>query len=202
VLSFGHNDDASGGVTGVWRHAEARARGLRWVQVEPHLSVTGATASQWVPIRPKTDAAVLFAMLHVLLHEMSWQDVCDRPFLERLTNAPYLVGPHGYYLRDPTSLKPLVWDTQHGRAVPFDFPGITAYTLEGSHAVIRSVEVGPDAQHWTHCAALAALALLVSQGFLLLRARGIPAWNQWRVPVLFVVSGFLMGAAGGSKTVW
>jgi formate-dependent nitrite reductase membrane component NrfD len=45
------------------------------------------------------------------------------------------------------------------------------------------------------CAALAALALLVSQGLLLRWARGIPAWNQWRLPVLFVVSGFLTGAA-------
>jgi phenylacetyl-CoA:acceptor oxidoreductase len=152
VLSFGHNGDASGGVTGVWRHAEARARGLRWVQVEPHLSVTGATASQWVPIRPKTDAAVLFAMLHVILHEMPWQDVCDLPFLARLTNAPYLVGPHGYYLRDPASLKPLVWDAPQGRAVPFDSPLVTTYTLEGSYAVIRSVEVGPERQRWAHCA--------------------------------------------------
>jgi phenylacetyl-CoA:acceptor oxidoreductase len=51
------------------------------------------------------------------------------------------------------SLKPLVWDAQHGRAVPFDSPGGPAPTLEGSYAVIRSVEVGPDAQHWAHCAA-------------------------------------------------
>src|SRR3989337_2902037 len=77
VLSFGYNGDASGGVPGVWRHAEARIRGLRWVQLEPHLSVTGAGATEWVPIRPKTDAAVLFALLHVILREHDWRTAGD-----------------------------------------------------------------------------------------------------------------------------
>ncbi|HYB53734.1 MAG TPA: molybdopterin-dependent oxidoreductase, partial [Thermoanaerobaculia bacterium] len=67
VLSFGYNGDASGGVTGVFRHAEARARGMHWVQLEPHMSITAAGAQEWVPVRPKTDAAVLFALLHAVL---------------------------------------------------------------------------------------------------------------------------------------
>ncbi len=58
-------------MVGVWRHAEARARGMKRVQVEPHLSVTGACSAEWVPIKPKTDAAFLFALIHVLLHEHS-----------------------------------------------------------------------------------------------------------------------------------
>ncbi|GIX47144.1 MAG: formate dehydrogenase [Candidatus Tectimicrobiota bacterium] len=160
VISFGHNGDASGGVAGVWRHAEARARGLRWVQVEPHQSVTAATASEWVPIRPKTDAAVLFAMLHVVLHELPWQEVCDVPFLRHFTNAPYLVGPHGYYLRHGSSRRPLVWDPRQGQAVPFDTPGIEP-ALEGEFRV-RGVEEGPDGHCWAHHAARCrpALALL------------------------------------------
>ena len=67
VLSFGYNGDASGGVTGVFRHAEARARGLHWVQLEPHMSITAAGAQEWVPVKPKTDAAVLFALMHTIL---------------------------------------------------------------------------------------------------------------------------------------
>jgi sec-independent protein translocase protein TatC len=35
---------------------------MRRVQIEPQLSVTGATADEWIPIRPKTDAAFLLAM--------------------------------------------------------------------------------------------------------------------------------------------
>jgi phenylacetyl-CoA:acceptor oxidoreductase len=149
VLSFGNNGDASGGVLGVWRHAEARARGLTWVQVEPHLSVTGAKATHWVPIRPKTDAAVLFALLHVILHEEDWQQVCDVEFLQRFTNAPYLVGPNGYYLRDPQSLKPLVWDAVAARAVPFDTPAVQEYGLVGPYRV-SGVETGPDETKWVH----------------------------------------------------
>src|SRR3972149_4466323 len=143
VLSFGNNGDASGGVAGVWRDAAARARGLRWIQVEPHLSVTGAQAAQWIPIKPKTDAAVLFALIHVLLHEEEWRKVCDVDFLTALTSAPYLVGPGGYYLRDPESLKPLVWDEAGGRPAPFDAPGIREYALGGTR-VASGVETGPD----------------------------------------------------------
>jgi phenylacetyl-CoA:acceptor oxidoreductase len=69
ILSFGSNVEASGGVCGVRRHAEARARGIKRVQIEPHLSITGACSAEWVPIRPKTDAAFMFALLHVLMHE-------------------------------------------------------------------------------------------------------------------------------------
>jgi phenylacetyl-CoA:acceptor oxidoreductase len=143
VLSFGYNGDASGGVTGVFRHAEARARGLTWVQLEPHLSVTGAGASEWVPIRPKTDAAVLLALLHVILVEAHWPAVCDVGFLEQRTSAPYLVGPGGYYLRDPHTDKPLVWDLVLEQALPFDDPRGRHPALEGSY-LAAGVEIGPD----------------------------------------------------------
>ncbi len=65
LISCGANVEASGGVAGVWRHAKARVRGMKRVQVEPHLSVTGACSAQWVPIKPKTDAAFLYALIHV-----------------------------------------------------------------------------------------------------------------------------------------
>ncbi|HSB40220.1 MAG TPA: molybdopterin-dependent oxidoreductase [Methylomirabilota bacterium] len=143
VLSFGYNGDASGGVTGVFRHAEARARGIEWVQLEPHLSVTGAGATEWVPVRPKTDAAVLFALLHVILREHDWREVCDVPFLERMTSSPYLVGPGGYYLRDPKTGKPLVWDLGKHRAVAFDDPDCLSPALDGEH-IAAGVEIGAD----------------------------------------------------------
>ena len=99
LISCGANVEASGGVVGVWRHANARVRGMKRVQVEPHLSVTGACSAEWVPIKPKTDAAFLFALIHVLLHEIP-RERLDVAFLARHTASPYLVGPHGYYLRD------------------------------------------------------------------------------------------------------
>ena len=127
LISCGANVEASGGVAGVWRHANARSRGMRRVQVEPHLSVTGACSAQWVPIKPKTDAAFLFALIHVLLHEEPRARL-DVDFLLRHTSSPYLVGPNGYYLREPATRAPLI-----------------APSLEGAFAR-DAVEIGPDAE--------------------------------------------------------
>ena len=146
VISFGHNANAADGVSGVWRKSNARARGLKWIQVEPHLSVTAATADEWIPIRPKTDAAFLYGMLHTVLHEMNWRNVCDVEFLKWMTASPYLVGPRGYYLRDPGSGKPLIWDEVDGRAKPFDDKGLISPALEGKYVVENAVEVGPDGE--------------------------------------------------------
>ncbi|UCE31335.1 MAG: molybdopterin-dependent oxidoreductase, partial [Burkholderiales bacterium] len=143
LISCGANVEASGGVAGVWRHARARVRGMKRVQVEPHLSVTGACSAEWVPIRPKTDAAFLYALMHVLLHEADRKRL-DLPFLARCTASPYLVGPNGYFLRDPQSHEPLVWDRAGGRAVPHDAPQLEE-ALEGRH-VAEAVEIGPDGE--------------------------------------------------------
>ncbi|MDP2646806.1 MAG: molybdopterin-dependent oxidoreductase [Desulfobacterales bacterium] len=132
VIAFAQNSNASTGVHGVHRQADARVRGLRRVQVEPQLSVTAATADEWIPIRPKTDPAFLFAMLHVLLHEVKTWDV---EFLKTMTNSPYLVGPDGNYARDAQTGKPLVWDAADNRAKPFDNKDIGDFALEGDFVV-------------------------------------------------------------------
>ncbi len=148
VLSFGANSEASAGVIGVWRHAEARARGLKRVQIEPHLSVTGACSAEWIPVKPKTDAAFLYALLHVLLHEQA-RDRLDLPFLKDRTGSPYLIGPNGYFLRDPESEKPLLWDRTSGRAVPFDTDRVEA-ALDGAGMVAHAIEIGADEERWEH----------------------------------------------------
>ncbi|MGZ8261182.1 MAG: hypothetical protein ACXWUL_11670, partial [Caldimonas sp.] len=141
LISCGANVEASGGVVGVWRHAEARVRGMQRVQVEPHLSVTGACSAEWLPIKPKTDAAFLFALVHVLLHETP-RERLDVDFLARRTASPYLVGANGYYLRDRATRKPLVWDRARGAAATHDGVGIDE-AIDGTH-VVDAVEVGPD----------------------------------------------------------
>jgi phenylacetyl-CoA:acceptor oxidoreductase len=143
LISCGANVEASGGVVGVWRHAEARARGMKRVQVEPHLSVTGACSAEWVPIKPKTDAAFLFALIHVLLHELP-RERLDVAFLKRDTASPYLVGPNGYYLRDRSNRKPLIWDEDRESAVSFDTPGVSE-ALDGRYEV-DALEIGPDGE--------------------------------------------------------
>ncbi|OIN91821.1 MAG: molybdopterin oxidoreductase [Comamonadaceae bacterium CG1_02_60_18] len=141
LISCGSNVEASGGVVGVWRHAAARVRGMQRVQVEPHLSVTGACSAQWVPIKPKTDAAFLYALIHVLLHELPRTSL-DLAFLATRTASPYLVGPHGYYLRDRISRKPLVWDLASRSARVHDSADLQE-AIEGSYQV-DAIEIGPD----------------------------------------------------------
>jgi phenylacetyl-CoA:acceptor oxidoreductase len=146
-ISFGSNVEASGGVCGVKRHADARVRGMKRVQVEPHLSITGACSAEWVPIRPKTDAAFLFAMIHVLLHEHP-REALDLDFIRQRTSSPYLVGRFGFYMRDKESRKPLVWDAKTNAPQPFDRPGIEP-VLEGPFSA-SGIEEGPDGKVWEH----------------------------------------------------
>jgi phenylacetyl-CoA:acceptor oxidoreductase len=146
ILSFGFNVEAAGGVCGVKRHAEARDRGIKRIQIEPHLSITGACSAEWVPIRPKTDAAFMFALIHELLYRH--RDELDIPFLKYRTNSPYLVAPNGYFLRDQDTGKPLIYDLNRNAAVPFDTEAANP-ALEGRFTV-SGFEIGPDADRWEH----------------------------------------------------
>ena len=44
---------------------------------------------------------------HVMLHEAP-RERLDREFLLRHSSAPYLVGAHGFYLREPATGAPIV----------------------------------------------------------------------------------------------
>ena len=144
VINCGANIEASHGVVGIWREADARVRGAKRVQVEPHMSITGALSAEWVPIKPKTDAAFLFGLIHRIIHERKWGEVCDVPFLTERTNSPYLVGPNGWFLRDPATEKPLIWDLADNTAKPFD-AAIKQPAMKGTFT-LGGVEVGPDHQ--------------------------------------------------------
>ncbi|HYL80177.1 MAG TPA: molybdopterin-dependent oxidoreductase, partial [Candidatus Acidoferrum sp.] len=111
--------------------ARARERGMRIVVVDPRCSHEASLADEWVPIRPGTDLAFSLAMLNVLIHEIG---VYDEPFLKRRTNAVYLIGDDGYYLKDEAG-KPVIWDPVAGRPKAFDDPTIQDSALEGRYQV-------------------------------------------------------------------
>lgn len=148
VINCGHNIEAASGVVGVWREANARERGLKRVQVEPHLSVTGALSAEWVPIKPKTDAAFLYALIHHIIVERDWQEICDVRSIGQDTNSPYLVGPNGYFLRDAASRKVLIHDLDRGENRAWD-EDIANPALSGSYTA-SGVEEGPDGEEWHH----------------------------------------------------
>jgi len=142
IISCGTNSEVSGGVCAVRRHADARIRGVKRVQIEPHLSPTAACSAEWVPIKPKTDPAFLLSLVHALLFEHD-RGALDLAFLRDRTAAPYLVGADGYYLRDPAGGKPLLWDAATDAAVPFDRRDAHP-VLEGRFTVADAVTHGPD----------------------------------------------------------
>lgn len=149
VVSFGHNTNASGGAAGVLRQSQARERGYKRIQVEPHLSASAVTADEWVPIKVKTDAAFMYALINSILFEMDRSKSCDIEFIKKRTNSPYLVGPRGYFMRERATGKPLVWDAGEGRAKTYDTLDIKDFALEGEFTV-SGIETGPDGETWEH----------------------------------------------------
>ncbi|MBI2372187.1 MAG: molybdopterin-dependent oxidoreductase [Deltaproteobacteria bacterium] len=111
--------------------AEARDRGMRLVVVDPVVTAAAAQADEWVPIRPGTDAALALAMQQELLAA----GLYDEPFLRQYTNAPYLIGPDGRYVRDPDTQHPLVWDQGAGQPRPYEAVPPEAVALEGHFQV-------------------------------------------------------------------
>ncbi len=109
--------------------ADARIRGMKMVVVDPFANQAGAKASEWVPIRVGTDAALALAMANIMVNDLG---IYDAPYLKAKTNGPYLIGPDKLYVRDPQTNKPLVWDEQAGQAVTFDRAEPDNMALEGS----------------------------------------------------------------------
>jgi anaerobic selenocysteine-containing dehydrogenase len=64
-----------------------KERGGKLVVVNPVQSGYGATADEWMPVRPGTDGALLWGIIHVLVKN----GLYDRDFLITATNAPQLV---------------------------------------------------------------------------------------------------------------
>ncbi|MDP2661228.1 MAG: molybdopterin-dependent oxidoreductase, partial [Dehalococcoidia bacterium] len=104
--------------------ADARARGMRLVVVDPMCNFASGKANEWVPIRVGTDAALALSMCNFRVNELG---VYDRKYLKLHTNAPYLVQPDGHYKRDQATKKPLVWDETSKSARTFDDPSIGEY---------------------------------------------------------------------------
>ncbi|MBI2988982.1 MAG: molybdopterin-dependent oxidoreductase [Deltaproteobacteria bacterium] len=110
--------------------AEARLRGMRLVVVDPIGSYAASKADEWIPIRPGTDTAFALSMLHVLVNELG---IYDREFLKHRSNAPYLVGKEGRYVRDPKTGKPLVYDGADRTTKSYDDPTLKDPVVTGSY---------------------------------------------------------------------
>jgi anaerobic selenocysteine-containing dehydrogenase len=111
--------------------ADARIkRGMRCVTIEPRLSTSAAKSEEWVPIRPATDRQFALGLCNVMITE----ELCDYRFLRKDTNAPYLVGPDGTFVRNAEG-KIYIWDTESNSAKLWDDPTIDRLALEGTYEV-------------------------------------------------------------------
>ncbi len=112
--------------------AEGRAKGMKVVHVSPFMSTAGGLADEWIPIAPATEGAFASAMMEVLLVELKQYDVTS---LKNYTNAPYLVGPNGMYVRDPATAKPLIYDPEDKVTKTYDDSSIKDYAILGEFTV-------------------------------------------------------------------
>jgi anaerobic selenocysteine-containing dehydrogenase len=121
--------------------ADARVeRGMKVVCVEPRLSVAAAKADEWIPIRPASDRFFALGLCHELVRERLY----DEQFIKKDTNAPYLVGPDGYFVRNREG-KIYVWDLAQGAAKLWDDSSVKEYALEGEFEV-ESISCKPAFQ--------------------------------------------------------
>jgi len=111
ALCIGHTlQNNNRPIPSIARCAEAIRRGMKFVFVDPRLNEGSyAYGAEWVPIKPGTDAAFVLALIHVIIQK----NLYDEAFLLNFTNAPILIKPDRYPLKDNNG-EYLVWDTTIG----------------------------------------------------------------------------------------
>ena len=67
--------------------AQARENGARLVFVDPRMPEGALGESEWIPIKPGTDAAFLHGLIFVGLRE----NLCNLEWMRKWTNSPCLV---------------------------------------------------------------------------------------------------------------
>jgi anaerobic selenocysteine-containing dehydrogenase len=104
--------------------SKLKARGARFVSVNPVRTGYSAVADNWIGIRPGTDGLLILSIVHELLKARK----IDVDYLLRYSNAAWLVvdapgtAGHGLFARDAEG-KPLVFETVTERAVPLGTRG-------------------------------------------------------------------------------
>ena len=105
--------------------AKLKARGAKFVSLNPVQTGYSALADEFLAIRPGTDGLFVLALVHELLRT----DRIDLDFLARYSNAIWLVianpggADDGLFARDADG-KPLAWDRETGAPMDASTPGM------------------------------------------------------------------------------
>ncbi len=104
---------------------ELRARGVRTVVVDPRFTPDAARADVWLPIRPGTDVALMFAWTRYIIKN----NLYDAEFVMKWTNLPFLVNTNTKMLLHASDLEAggdantfVVWDKKTNSARPMPYP--------------------------------------------------------------------------------
>ena len=127
-----------------------KARGAKFVSVNPVKTGYSAIADEWVGVRPGSDGAFVMALIHELLHA----DKIDLDYLVRYTNAPWLVikdpgaDDDGLFVRGADG-EPLCWDQNTKQIADARLAGVAPavvgeYTLEDGRTAVPSFQLMAD----------------------------------------------------------
>ncbi len=145
IIIWGYNipNTCPDNIFGHW-FVDLMKRGTKVICIDPRLSWFASRSEKWLRLRPGTDGALAMGMLHVIVNE----DLYDRKFVEKWTNAPLLVrsdtdklfracdlrtgeSRDNFVIWDEGSQKPAVW-----RAAATEPRGGSKPALQGEFEVV------------------------------------------------------------------
>ncbi|ADD68866.1 molybdopterin oxidoreductase [Denitrovibrio acetiphilus DSM 12809] len=139
ILALGMNlgmgiASSDGGVRGLLDRMY-EDKDIKIVMVDPHCG-PDASKNEWVPIRPGGETAFLLGVVNSILYDVKRYDV---DFLQWRTNAPYLIGPDGYYARGKDG-KPQIYDASDGKVKSFDDKTLKEPSIEKANVMVNGVK--------------------------------------------------------------
>lgn len=122
IMLWGHNP-ANTWLAQANAIATGLSRGAKMLVIDPRPTAMTRQADVWLTVKPGTDAALALG----LIREMIRRNAFDQTFVQRWTNATFLVrGDNGEFLREQ-SVNPdaptnhhMVWDRRQQQLMPYD----------------------------------------------------------------------------------
>lgn len=115
IVIWGYNIAAScpDNIFGHWV-IDLMKKGTKVITIDPRLTWFASRSSKWLQLRPGTDGALAMAFLNIIIQE----NLYDKAFVEKWTNAPHLIRKDNFKLLREIDLNSkgspdnfVVWDT-------------------------------------------------------------------------------------------
>ena len=139
IVIWGYNipNTCPDNIFGHW-FVDLMKKGTKIICIDPRLSWFAARAEHWLRLRAGTDGALAMGFLNVIVNE----DLYDHDFVEKWTNAPFLISKDTDKLLRASDVVDgeseadfVVWDTGTGAPVVWDSAG-ARYRHDGTAAAL------------------------------------------------------------------